>query len=345
MIRTFLISVLSLIILYSTYAQSEIFKQDVQYNVVVESEDDSTIVTSYEVVFRDADGEVQFYTTRSQDSFLLIIKEDLSYQSAEKSGLLFHIHGMWGGRRFNFNQAYRLIHNAYIDNDQSDIARIISLKWPGNKSKYKENKELLYTVSDSIAEVFYGFISDLHSLQSDTKNPDSGIDLIAHSLGTELFKEFVDYASRKNQLNSYFDQIVIAAPDWDVDVFKIDSTLYNIQYLAERTHVYYSHRDMTLSISKNLNKQSRFGLEGPGDKLELPKNVYAINVTEVRDEANMADLIAGHNYYRISPIVTADMLQTFRGDNLNEYKLRKQVEGFANIYYIDAPQKKEKQEK
>jgi len=322
MIRTFLISVLNLIILFSSDAQSEIFKQDVQYNVVVESEDDSTIVTSYEVVFRDADGEAQFYTTLSQDSFLMIIKEDLSYQSAEKSGLLFHIHGMWGGRRF-----------------------IISLKWPGNKSKYKENKKLLYIVSDSIAEVFYRFISDLHSLQSDSKNPDSGIDLIAHSLGTELFKEFVDYASRKNQLNLYFDQIVIAAPDWDVDVFKIDSTLYNIQYLADRTHVYYSHRDMTLSISKNLNKQSRFGLEGPGDKLELPKNVYAINVTEVRDEANMTDLIAGHNYYRISPIITADMLQTFQGDNMNEYKLRKQVEGFANIYYIDAPQKKEKQEK
>jgi esterase/lipase superfamily enzyme len=342
MIRTFLISVLSLIILFSTDAQSDIFKQDVQYNVLVESEDDSTIVTSYEVVFRDADGEVQFYTTPSQDSFLMIIKEDLSYQAKEKSGLLFHIHGMWGGRRFNFNQAYRLMHNAYINNDQSDIARIISLKWPGNKSKYKENKELLYTVSDSIAEVFFGFMDNLHSLQSETNKPDSGIDLIAHSLGTELFKEFVDYASRKNHLNPYFDQIVIAAPDWDVDVFKIDSTLYNIQYLADRTHVYYSHRDMTLSISKNLNKQSRFGLDGPGDKLELPKNVYAINVTEVRDEANMADLIAGHNYYRISPIVTADMLQTFRGDGMDEYKLRKQVEGFSNIYYIDAPQKKEK---
>lgn len=343
MIRTFLISVLSLIIFFNTDGQSQIFKQDVQYNVIVESQDDSTIVTFYEVKFRNAEGEVQFYTTASQDSFLMIIKEDLAYQPTEKSGLLFHIHGMWGGRRFNFNQAYRLMHNAYIDNDQSDIARIISLKWPGNKSKYKENKELLYRVSDNIAEVFYGFMDDLYALQSETKSSNSGIDLIAHSLGTELFKEFVDYASRKNYLNRYFDQIVIAAPDWDVDVFKIDSTLYNIQYLADRTHVYYSHRDMTLSISKNLNKQSRFGLEGPGDKLKLPNNVYAINVTEVRDEANMADLVAGHNYYRISPIVTADMLQTFRGDNMNEYKLRKQVEGFANIYYIDAPKKKEQE--
>lgn len=344
MIRKILILSLSLFIAAITHAQSEIFEQDVQYNIVVESEDDSTIVTSYEVKFKDADGEVRYYTTSSQDSFLMIIKEDLSYQFVEKSGLLFHIHGMWGGRRFNFNQAYRLMHNAYIDNEQSDIARIISLKWPGNKKKYKENKELLYTLSDSIAEVFYGFIDDLHLLQSETKDPESGIDLIAHSLGTELFKEFVKYASRNNHLNSYFDQIVIAAPDWDVDVFKIDSTLYNIQYLADRTHVYYSHRDMTLSISKNLNKQSRFGLDGPGNQLELPENVFAVNVTEVRDEANMADLISGHNYYRISPIVTADILQTFRGDEMTDYKLRKQVEDYANIYYIDAPQKKEKEE-
>jgi esterase/lipase superfamily enzyme len=316
-------------------AQSDIYDQDVQYNILIDSPQDSIIDVVYEIETTDENGENQIYQTASLDSFLIVLHNDMAHQDTSKNQLLFYIHGMWGGRRVNFNKAYKLLSNAYIEHEDSDIARIISLKWPGNKMEYKENKKTLYSISDTIAEVFLEFV-EAANLGFDKG---SRMDLMSHSLGTELFKEVIKYASEQERLAAYFDQVIIAAPDWDIDVWNIDSSLYNIQDIAERTHVYFSHRDMTLSISKNLNKQSRFGLDGPPDSLVLPPNVYAVDVTNVKDDNNMPDLMTGHNYYRASPIVTVDMLHTLLGYKPQQYNNRKLSEKYPNVYYLSMPDK------
>ena len=319
-------------------AQSDIYDQDVQYNILIDSPQDSVIDAVYEIETTDSNGDSQIYQTASLDSFLIVLHNDMSNQDTSKNQMLFYIHGMWGGRRVNFNKAYKLLSEAYIDHEESDIARIISMKWPGNKMEYKENKKTLYSISDTIARIFLDFVEGAN-LGFEKR---SRIDLISHSLGTELFKEIVNYASENDRLETYFDQIIVAAPDWDIDVFSIDSALYNIQNLADRTHVYFSHRDMTLSISKNLNKQSRFGLDGPKENLVLPHNVYAIDVTNVKDDNNMPDLMTGHNYYRASPIVTGDMLLSMIGYRNGKYNNRKASEKYQNVFYLSMPGKEQK---
>ncbi len=321
-----------------TTAQSDIYNQDIQYNILIDSPQDSVIDVLYEIETTDKYGDTQLYQTASLDSFLIVLHNDISHQDTSKNQLLLYIHGMWGGRRVNFNKAYKLMSQSYMDHEESDIARIISLKWPGNMMEYRENKKTLYSISDTIAEVFLKFVEGAN-MGFERR---SRIDLISHSLGTELLKEVVVYASDNDKLDAYFDQIIVAAPDWDVDVFSIDSALYNIQYLADRTHVYFSHRDMTLSISKNLNKQSRFGLDGPQENLVLPDNVYAIDVTNVKDDNNMPDLMTGHNYYRASPAVTEDMLHVMLGYKEDKYNNRKSSEKYQNVFYLSMPEKVKK---
>jgi hypothetical protein len=328
--------VVSLLLFLSNFcvAQSDIYNQEIQYNILIDSPQDSVIEVEYEVYTRADDGQEKRYITESIDSFMMVLQRDLVQQGETKNQVLFYIHGMWGGRSINFNKAYKLMSDVYLDSEKSDISRIISLKWPGNKMEYKDNKKTLYSISDSISDIVLNFLEEYHSIENGSEN-DSSIDLIAHSLGTELFKEVVVYASENDRVEKYFDQIVIAAPDWDVEVFSIDTSLYNISGMAERIQVYFSTRDMTLSISRNLNKQSRFGLDGPPDDIQLPDNVFAINVTNVKDDDNFPDLLSGHNYYRASPVVTQDILLSMMGHPNEANTNRKVSEKYRNVYYLN----------
>ena len=123
----------------------DLFDQNVQYNIVVDIDEDTSIQVHYEVIFTDKKRkDRKYFETTSQDSFLLILMEDLEQLDADKNKILFYVHGMWGGRRMNFNHAYGLMTKAYLNHPESDIARMLSLKWPGNKPEYKENKKVLY---------------------------------------------------------------------------------------------------------------------------------------------------------------------------------------------------------
>ena len=320
-------------------AQSDIYDQDVQYNILIDSPQDSVIDVTYEIVTTDSIGDSKTYITASLDSFLIVLRNDITHQDTAKNKLLFYIHGMWGGRRVNFNKAYKLMSEAYIDHKDSDIARMVSLKWPGNKMEYKQNKKTLYSISDTISEVVLKFLDALHIQDVGYEDNGNRVDLIAHSLGTELLKEVVVYASENNKVDRYFDQVIVAAPDWDIDVFTIDTSLYELEHMANRTHIYYSTRDMTLSISRNLNKQSRFGLDGPTENLILPDNIYAVNVTNVKDDNNMPDLMTGHNYYRASAIVTEDILYAMLGYGEEQFTNRKLSSKYKNLYYVSMPEK------
>ena len=315
-------------------AQDSRFDQDVQYNIVIESPEDSVIEVSYEVLFENADSDSESYVTASQDSFLMVLMQDLTIQPKDTSQILLYIHGMWGGRRINFNKAYKLMHRSYIENEKSDIARIISLKWPGNKQEYKQNKKRLYSISDQIAEILMGFVTDLNFELSNNTLHDIQLDLLAHSLGTELLKEVIVDIDTSKVVSPYFDQMIVAAPDWDIDVFAIDSALMILPLLSNRTHVYYSPRDMTLSISKNLNKQSRFGLDGPLGAYVIADNVFYIDVSNVKDDDNFPDRLTGHNYYRASPIITEDILMTLIGADRDTMPLRNSIDSLKNTYRI-----------
>ncbi len=316
-----------------TLTAQDLFNQNVQYNIIVDTEDNETISVEYEVYFPKDRKQPEFFSTTSLDSFLFILSNDIAQLPKDKSQVLFYIHGMWGGSRRNFNRAYNLMTDAYLDAEQSDIGRIVSLKWPGNKMDYKKNKETLYNTSAEISDVFFEFIRRFQTVNFLSRQIDSNIDLIIHSLGNELFKEMMLVLDEEDLEYPYFEEIILAASDLEADVFETEPEFSSVSKMANRVQIYFSKRDLTLGVSKNLNKKTRMGLGGPQEMAELPPNVYYIDVGHIKDDVNMGDLMTGHSYYRSSPIVTQDMIDCMLGLSLSQLN-RELVDKKLNLYKI-----------
>jgi len=336
--RYYIVILFSFLGFLNIHAQ-DLFDQNVQYNIIVESPQDSVIEVSYEVYFTDQEDNQQFFITDSQDSFLLILLNDIAKLDQDKNKLLLYIHGMWGGRRQNFKRAYKLMRVGYLDDPNSDIGRMISLKWPGNKMEYRRNKRTLYSIDKQIAELTFDFVRKLQTIDWLSSRFKTHVDVIAHSLGNELLKEIIKEVPEEEMVHPFFDEIILAASDLEIDIFETDPQLKNIAKVANRTHIYYSPRDITLGISKNLNKKSRLGLDGPSAKTDVPKNIHFVNVANIKDDANMGDKMNGHSYYRSSPLSRRDMLFVLKSEKLSNIENRVPIDSLQNAYLLLAPDK------
>jgi len=309
---------------------SEIHKQ---FNVIVTSESENTFELIYEIKSRkDENSDIKIYQTESQDSFILHLIGDIKSFPKNKSQILFHIHGMWGSRKSNFINAYGLLYEYLILPEESDMARILSIKWPGNKPEYLTNKFKVIEIGDEMQKLFVQLIRKIQLADKFLFNFSTDFDLIGHSLAGELIKEIVKNIDEKELKYPLFNQVVIAAPDLDTDVLEKEGELQKLEYFANRSHIYFSHKDLTLSISKSLNKKGRLGLDGPTESSVVPKNVFFVDVTEVSDEENIGDKISGHAYYRASNLITADILKTLRGDKIESFPSRELIDKSLHIY-------------
>ncbi|NNE26016.1 MAG: alpha/beta hydrolase, partial [Saprospiraceae bacterium] len=286
-------------------AQSEF---DIEYNIKVDKPKDGVATLSYEIKkhhrYEDYNQKIE---TMSIDTFLKYLLYDISQLPDHKNKVLLYIHGMWGSSPWNFINSMGMIERAYLENRDSDIARIISMKWPGNNMDYKDNKSRVYQIADEIAPVMIQLIRTFQIVDIFNPNFDTHMDLICHSLGNELFKEIFSYLPTEQYDHEIFDQIILAAPDLDVGVFRFDGPLYSLPKIANGIHIYYSRKDLTLGVSKNLNKKERLGIYGPDENDVVKENMYFIDVSDVKDEANFGERLTGHSYYRSSKLATRDM--------------------------------------
>ena len=313
-------------------AQSEF---DIDYIIKVDKPKDGVAELSYEIKkhhrYENYDEKIK---TTSIDTFLKYLLYDISVLPDHKNKVLLYIHGMWGSSPWNFINSMGMIENAYLENRDSDIARIISMKWPGNNMDYKDNKSRVFQIADEIAPVMTQLIRTFQIV--DVFNPtfDTHMDLLCHSLGNELFKEIFSYLPADQYNHEIFDQIILAAPDLDVGLFKFDGPLYRLPKIANGIHIYYSRKDLTLGVSKNLNKKERLGIHGPDVHDVVNDNVFFIDVSQVKDEANFGERLTGHSYFRSSKLATRDMLYTLMGIPADEIVGRKLIEPEKNNYAI-----------
>jgi len=308
---------------------------DIQYNVIVDISD-SIYSVAYEVILKgDKKKDDRVFTTHSQDSFLIVLMDDLQNLPANKRQLLCYVHGMWGGKRSNFNDAYGMLHEKYIDRSESDIGRVISIIWPGNRMEYKINKSKAWEISEPLSETFIEMLRKIQLLDAFNKKLDTGVDLIAHSLGNELMMKVFSHVREDEYGYRLFDEIIFTAPDLDTDVLMPEGELQVLPYVGGRTHIYISTKDLTLGISSNLNKRDRFGLHGPIEGSEIPKNVYMVDVTKVRDEKNFGDLMTGHSYYRASEAASQDMLHVLMSYKVEEIQKRSVRNKKQKLFILD----------
>ena len=234
----------------SAYAQTQF-----QYNILIDEEEVVYQINEMDEKFR----VVSDMSYSELDSFVHYLSEDLATRSNGKQELLFYVHGMWGNHGIPFSRSYQNMYKHFISENESDIACIVSLKWPSNDFEYKKNKELVHRLSPKVSAVMEDFFVQLDEINSDNEVKGSGVDMIAHSMGNEMIKEVLKYFDLE-EIKVPVKQMIWAAPDLDGDIFDSDSTMLTIGRFAQRSHIYFSSRDLTLEISKQLNKKRSIGL-------------------------------------------------------------------------------------
>jgi len=327
---------LFLLCLLSSQLLSQIeIPSDVQYNLLVQSDASDEFEVEYEMrIPGEGNNPDRVYLTTSQDSFLLMLYQDLKSADSEKSQLLLHIHGMWGGRRMNFNRAYKLLETYFLKRPESDFYRLINVKWPGNEMEYKINRAKILEIADPLQELIVNLSRKIQLINFLNNNVSTRMDLIAHSLGNVLLEEMVQNINSSEFTYPLFSEVVLAAPDLEVDAFLKEGRMADFHKLCERAHVYFSTKDLTLGVSSNLNDRSRLGLSGPVADSQIADNIFFIDCSILSDEDKFGDRMTGHSYYRASPIATMDMLESFKSKQAHKIDRRKLTNETLNIFQI-----------
>jgi len=270
---------------------------------------DSTVNFSYLVDFHETDStDHAIYETTSLDTLLLLLKDDLAEIPDAKRNLLIYLHGMMGGQKLNLHHTKKDLNKRYVEPVESDISRLISIRWPGNTPIYKSNKENIKKVGPDLAKLVSSIISELRTSE---EGLGVNFDVLIHSMGSQMFTEVFQHLP-KNQ-TKYFDQILFCAPDLDIDAFNRDRPLSSLHLQCERITVYTSNKDVTLGFSRELNKKGRLGLDGPHIETAHHPALYFVDMSQVSDEKLLPMRLVGHSYYRASDLGSSDILQTLNG--------------------------------
>jgi len=153
-----------------------------------------------------------------------------------------------------------------------------------------------------------------------------GIHIIAHSRGTDVvftaIRELTIEArgrGEKPQARFKLRNVVIAAPDINLEVALQRTEREGTRWAAERWTTYTSSRDKAIGMSEWLFVGGRFGKAGY-DNIDHVARMWAENFAHV-DSVSRDSLIQyegkfggahGHDYFRTNPAVASDLVLTVR---------------------------------
>lgn len=131
------------------------------------------------------------------------------------------------------------------------------------------------------------------------------INVIAHSMGnralTKVLKEF-----NIEHKDIHFNQIILAAPDIDADIFKNDIAPF-IKSTATRITMYSSSEDRALKLSKKIHKYYRAG--------DTDSQIITVTGIETIDASKLkVDDFLDHSYFSEARPVLTDMFLLFNYD-------------------------------
>ena len=128
------------------------------------------------------------------------------------------------------------------------------------------------------------FLSDFVTMSGAQK-----IHVIAHSMGNRGLLDSIETVIQEVNRSQPFDQIFLAAPDVDADVFGQQSAVY--ERAARQTTLYVSRRDKAVWLSRLIHDEHRVGYYTAE---EPPKIFPAIDTIRVKGDFDLFDL--GHGY-------------------------------------------------
>jgi len=201
-----------------------------------------------------------------------------------REALLF-IHGF----NVTFDEAVRRTGQIAFDLDFGGVA--LTFSWPSQGSIGA------YTVDEDNATWAIPHLSQfLVDLQRKTDL--DKIHVIAHSMGTRVLSYALARA-RDDGFDLDLNNVILAAPDIDADVFK-DQILPKIQGAAKRMTMYASSGDTALQVSQRINGNDRLGLSG--DRIMVLEGIDTVDASEIDTS------MIGHGYYGSHKVVVEDIL-------------------------------------
>lgn len=240
------------------------------------------------------------------------LREYFEKLDSDEKHLLIFLHG------YNVSFDDAAIRSAQLGFDLDVHGTTAFFSWPsqGTIAGYPAD-----IASIEASEKYIGkYIEDMASKSGAEK-----VHIIAHSMGNRgLLRAYSNMFNNVQKIiNKPFDQIFLAAPDVDVDLFKDLSKVYS--EVSNKTTMYVSREDMALMSSGIIHKAPRVGYTPP---VTVVEGIDTIEVTDI-------DLtFLGHGYVADARPVLSDMhnlMMTGKGPDLR-FAL-KRIESAADGVY------------
>lgn len=210
---------------------------------------------------------------------------DEKAKSADRNEAFVYIHG------FNTSFDEAILRAAQMAYDISFSGVPIVYSWPskGKVLEYWEDGKN----SDWTTLHLQGFLEQLATRESFDR-----IHIIAHSMGNRPMTKALLALEEQSKEQPIFEQVILAAPDIDAEVFANDIAP-KISQVAKNVTLYASSKDKALQVSRSINKGPRAG-EG-GERITVIDGIETI-------EASTIDMdFMGHDYYATTWIMLNDL--------------------------------------
>jgi esterase/lipase superfamily enzyme len=220
---------------------------------------------------------------------------------------------------------------------------VIAFSWPANSYTianipgdffdYKSDQR----AAESSAVQFGAFLNQMAALRSEVDQLGTKrINLLCHSMGNYMLGGAVrTFLGMSDTTDVVFDEVVLAAADETATTFSAPSgdRLSQLFKVGREITVYFSREDVAMALSQFVNKDHRLGYDGPPNKADtqfFSTAIYEfVDCTAIRDFIS-SDIDRTHQYYRQSPTVRSDIVQTLAGFTPN----RPKFDPASNTYFL-----------
>ena len=207
-------------------------------------------------------------------------------QTAKKRTFLF-VHG------YNVSFAEAAKRTAQIKYDLNFSGAAVFYSWPSQAST------TAYTVDETNIEWaetnMKHFLADYLS-----RSEAEEIYLIAHSMGNRgLTNALISLVSEQPELRLKIKEIILAAPDIDVGIFKRDIAPQMVSKIKKPITLYVSSDDVALKASREVHGRPRAGDSARG--ITLVKGIETI------DASNIDTSFLGHSYFAETKTILSDI--------------------------------------
>jgi len=195
---------------------------------------------------------------------------------------------------------------------------VFCFSWPSQGefglSQYFKDRDSAYASGSAIALALSVVFSKLLSLGKPTP---ANLRIVCHSMGNRALSAAIQHISMsvpKLLSETYFKHGLLMAADEDDNALTEPTKLKALLTLADHIDVYTNESDMAMLLSSIANLHLPMGWFGPSDFGQLPSKVVWIDCTDVGTTyENNGNSDWGHQYFRNSQAVTADVHQVLEG--------------------------------